>query len=243
MKTHISRRLRGAFSLIELTVVMSIIAIAVALAVPAASTVIRGSYLTQGSQLAADQFALGRQMALTNNRPVEMRFYKFADLEAPGEVAGDKATWKYRAVQLFDVLNNGRAIPIGKIEKLPVGVIFSLGEFEGNPLSTLLTDPSIPIDVQPDTSIDPEIPGRVAGKNSSIGHNYVYRSFRFLQDGGTNLPVVSSESGTGNSSALLWFVTLLDQNARLTDSIMPNFFTVQVDATTGTTKTFRPQAK
>ena len=73
-----------AFSLVELLVVVAVIAIVAGFAVPAVTTMLKGSQLTQGSQTVVDQIALARQTALSRNRSIEVRFYKFADSEIPG---------------------------------------------------------------------------------------------------------------------------------------------------------------
>lgn len=79
------RDARKGFSLVELLVVISIIVIILTFTIPATTGLFRGSLLTQGSQMLGDQFALARQMALTRNHPVELRFFKFSDPEVPGE--------------------------------------------------------------------------------------------------------------------------------------------------------------
>ena len=83
-----------AFSLVELLVVMAVIAIVAGFAVPAVTTMLKGSQLTQGSQMVVDQIALARQTALSRNRSVEVRFYKFADPEIPGEDVKKPETWQ-----------------------------------------------------------------------------------------------------------------------------------------------------
>ena len=87
-----------AFSLVELLVVISVIAIIAGFAVPAVTTMIRGSALAQGSQNIADQIVLARQLALSRNRSVEVRFYKFGDSETPGENPKDPDTGARKAL-------------------------------------------------------------------------------------------------------------------------------------------------
>src|SRR5688572_6612010 len=135
MTSSTFRRRARAFSLIELLVVCAIIGVIIGFTIPAVTTMMRGSQLTQGSQVLTDQLSLARQLALTRNRPVEVRFYKFADPETPGEDVKEQSTWRYRAFQTFEVLDNGAILPLGKIQMLPSTVIMNEGK-----LSSLLDE-------------------------------------------------------------------------------------------------------
>ena len=100
----------GAFSLIELLVVVAIFSIMVALVIPAFTQVRAAGVLTRGGQVLADQIALARQEASTTNRDIEVRIV---------DVGG-----VYRAVQLW-IRGEPATRPIGRIEQLPDGVVFS----------------------------------------------------------------------------------------------------------------------
>lgn len=222
MKFPLKRFTPSGFSLIEMIVVVGIIAIIAVFAVPAASTIIRGSQLTQASQILTDQFNLARQQALTKNRSIEVRFYRFADSEQPGEEVDKPETGKFRAIQVFEVLETGTPVPLGKIQRLPNSVVFNDGE-----LSTLIdTTPggSTQSPRRP-TDTDPELP-------RGVGKNYEYAAFRFLPDGSTNLQPTKN-----------WYTTI----HAITDVVEgdtppPNFFTLQIDPVSGTTKGYRPGA-
>ena len=217
MKKHLLPAQRTAFSLIELIVVIAIIAIIATFTVPAATTILRGSAITQASQSLTDQISLARQLALSRNRAVEVRFYQYADPEAPGEMITDQTTWKYRAIQLFEIVESGVAIPLDKPQRLPVSVVI-----EPNIVFSTL----IPATPTKPTATDPDLPRGI------LKPNYRYASFRFLQDGSTDLAASST-----------WFVTIRN----LTDSVVgtkppANFFTIQIDPVSGAIKGFRPTA-
>jgi len=75
----------------------------------------------------------------------------------------------------------------------------------------------------PDAKLDPEMP-------RGIKRQYVFASFRFQPDGSTNLP-----PKTG------WYVTLRQLKDKVKGKVPPpNFFTLQIDPVSGTTRPFRP---
>ena len=223
MKKHLLPAQRSAFSLIELVVVIAIIAIIATFTVPAATTILRGSAITQASQTLTDQISLARQLALSRNRAVEVRFYQYADPEAPGETAGSPTTGQWRGIQLFEVVESGVAIPLDKPQRLPISVVID----SNVTFSTLITSPA----KKPNTTTDPDLP-------RGVGKNYLYASFRFQQDGSTNL----SPTGT-------WFVSIHNLTDTPSGTKMEsapnkpiNFFTLQIDPVSGAIKGFRPTA-
>ena len=221
MKTFPRSPRASAFSLVELLVVMVVIAIVATFAVPAVTGIIRGSAMTQTSQILVDQLSLARQLALSKNRAMEVRFYQYADPEQPGEAVATAATWQYRALQVFEVVESGAAVPADKVQRFPGLVIVNPAAV----FSTLIAGTGQVAKVPP--TKDPELP-------RGVGRNYKYVAFRFLQDGSTNLSPTQSGG---------WFLTVHSLNDKVTGSVPPlNFFTVQLNPVNGSTKGFRPTA-
>ena len=235
---------RSAFSLVELLVVVAVIAIVVGFAVPAANNLLRGSQLTQGAQTMGDQLAFARQTALSRNRQIEVRFYRYADLETPGEISTDKLTWQFHAFQLFEITENGAALPINKMQRLPKMVIFSTSPTSTYLYSTLVC-PALRGAFK-DALLDkttPEIPLSFTsgGTTTSVGRKYEYASFRFLQDGSTDLPPgTKSTTGGAGKPDDSWYVTLVGLNDDAKDINTVNFYTFQIDPVSGATKSYRP---
>lgn len=232
MKQSVSLRPAG-FSLIELIAVIGIIVLVAAFAVPATTTILRGSQLTQASQVVSDQLNLARQVALSKNRMVEVRFIRFGDPEQPGEDPADPTSGKFRAMQIMEINESGVPVPVGKIQLLPNAVMMNEDK-----LSSILdqssSDSETPrprLDLKKPTPRDPELPRLKIDKRK-----YEYVSFRFLPDGSTNLMPSAN-----------WYLTLHSMTDRVGDDggkavPPPNFFTVQIDPISGATKAYRPSA-
>ena len=231
-------RHQSAFSLVELLVVIAIIGIVGSFAVPAVQSVLKGSALSSAASTLVDQMSLARQHAISKNRSVEVRFYRFIDPETPGDDVApkDQPAGKFRALQYFEIGDAGKILPVGKFQRIPDSVMMNPGE----KLSTLLGEEpeKIVLSESLDKTIDPELPRGVKFK-------YDYRAFHFLPDGTTDLPPLGT---TGkDSSGGRWYITLHSVNdlGRTSNNTNPppNFFTWMIDPVSGTTKTFRPGLK
>jgi uncharacterized protein (TIGR02596 family) len=236
-KLHSSVSRKG-FTLIELLAVVAVITVVIAFAVPAANQILRGSQLTQGSQLLGDQLAYARQLALSRNRPVEIRFYRFGDPEQPGEKVDDPTAGKWRAFQLFEIFENGAAVPVGEFKRLPRMVII-----DGDEFSTLIREEFRgPYRAGEKDNTAPELPIEINGKK--VGKKYEYVSFRYLSDGSTNLPPRAKiGGGSGNSEeGDSWYVTLINLTDEGKEIKEINYYTVQIDPISGTQKAYRPNA-
>jgi uncharacterized protein (TIGR02596 family) len=229
MRSSQSPKLLRAFTLIELLAVMAIIAVVIALAIPPANAMMKGSQMSQGSQALADQLSHARQLALSKSRPIEVRFYRYGDPETPGEKFDDPTTGKWRGFQLFEVLPNGASVPVGEMKRLPRMVVM-----EGDKYSTLLSQ-TYRGEARNGASDDtaPEIPVEILGQR--VAKNYDYQSFRFLPDGSTDLTPRDSRADS-------WYVTIvgLGDVGKPVETV--NYYTIQIDAVSGTTKAFRPNA-
>lgn len=223
---------RSAFSLVEMLVVIAIIGIIGAFAVPAVKSMLKGSGLNAGANMLSDEVALARQHALTKSRIVEFRFYRFADPEVPGETVASTTSWQFRAFQFFEIADTGDILPAGKFKRLPDGIVMNKGYAGSNTanykdvsLSSLLAEAikwTASKDYVPSASLtakDPELP-------RGVKKNYDYVSFRFMPDGTTSLaPTGTANSPTSTISTLqdpnfpgdpskkitingLWFITL-----------------------------------
>lgn len=205
-----SRVPRG-FSLIEILVVLAALMVLAALTMPAVTSTLQANNLTQGTQTVLDQISLARQVATSKNRVVETRFYRFADAAAG---APDE---RFRAVQNFELQDDGTAVPLDRMRRLPQGVILD----GGSTLSPLLGEAR----AKQWTAGDPQIslPG--------IGTAYEARVVRLRPDGSTDLPVSSQP----------WFATLHHENkGDNLSSLPPNFAMIQIDPWTGQSLLHRP---
>ncbi len=219
-----SNHTKSAFSLVELLVVITIIGIISAFAVPAVGNLLKGSSLTQAANILTDQCAAARQISLTRNRSVEVRFYKFALPELPGESVADTSTWRFRAVQFFEIADGGIPNPTGKLARFPQTVVMNSDPTLSSLLSMVANSPN---------QNDPDLPG-------SVARNYSYVSFRFQPDGTTSL------SPTGGSSGGKWFITghlETDLGRASGGTPPPNFFTWMIDPVSGSSKVIRPGVK
>lgn len=97
----------SAFSLIELLVVMAIVVILMAAAVPALNSVLEGGRLTQATTLIVNQFTLAKQNATTENKNITLRVIR-KDTSSP-----------YDRIQLVRLDSAGNATPMLRVATLP----------------------------------------------------------------------------------------------------------------------------
>jgi uncharacterized protein (TIGR02596 family) len=218
---------RRAFTLIELMLVLAIIVVVTAFALPAVNSMFMASRLSSGADLTVNQLVLARQSAIALNRSVEVRFYRFALAGFPGELETDAATGKFRAFQVFKYDDGGQAVALTKMERLPDGILFDSGAALSTVLGPSPSSPSTPALAKkfsdPPDLRDPKIalPG--------CGLNYSCVAYRIFPGGGTTL-------ASGQS-----FLTLHSHNGGDALTAAPaNYATIQIDPASGTVRLYRP---
>ena len=155
---------RGAFTLIEMLLVIAIISILMVLSVSSIHNLVNSTDLSTSAVTVVDAFNLARQRALSMNHPVEVRFYKLPP--KPGS-ATSASSLAYRALGIYEISENGPKL-IQKLVYLPNSVEFS----DSASFGTLLS-------YTPSASADLNI----GGSTLTCGYHY----FQYLPDGTTNL--------------------------------------------------------
>jgi prepilin-type N-terminal cleavage/methylation domain-containing protein len=258
MKTHPVKNIKKrAFTLIELLVVMAIMLIIMGFVIFNFSGFSKASNLTNGASNFVDQLNQARQLALADNRSVEVRFYYL-----PGPTDGTTAT-AYRGMRTIvcDVYgntstNNGTITTYASgaqpnpIQRLPTGVRIYTSTAPGSGgtyFTTLLPAMSnAGPGVAPTATWSSSV---TTGLKPAYGTEYfpgstnpipvAYIAFQFKPNGGTNL----DPNGTGGNPSDKWFMTFVSETDKAdTTNSRPtqNFITVVVDPFTGRVKLFRP---
>ena len=205
-----SASLLCGFTLIELLVVIGIIALVATFAVPAVTGIMGGSNITQAADMVVGQLRYASQVALTQNRPVEVRFYQYPDKNIPG------ATNAIRAMQLWQLNTSGTRTALGRVQRFPGTIIISA--------STNLT--SIPTIGNSSSLPSSEITPSIIESLPSGVTSYTYTSFKFRPDGSTTL-------NSGNN-----FLTVVNENTP--GNPPTNFVTIQIEPATGAIRLYRP---
>ncbi len=109
----------AAFSLLEILVVLAIIAMLSAFAIPSLRSVMVGANLNRSGQMVSDQMVFARQEAVTKNREVQVRFYYLSTKEIKG--------WRGVQVWRSDQTANGLVeTPVSRLVVLADGIIMNL---------------------------------------------------------------------------------------------------------------------
>ena len=155
------------FTLVEILVVLVIVALLFGLALGLNSTGIESARLVGDAEKLVSQLSLGQQIAISENRPVEVRFFKFIAKDRPGDSS------QYLAYQLWRIQNDGSdAEPVDNPIRLNDGIVIS---------------------ANPEYSSILSLPSQDGELNADERAQYV--AFQFLPSGETNLPPQGTGGG------------------------------------------------
>lgn len=203
----------AAFSLLELLMVITILAVLSALIVPSVSGLSRSYQLNSSGQSLLNNLTQARQAALTRGYPVQVRIYKL-----PGHFDSASASPSvFRAMQTFvegdpAKAGSGVTVPVTPLSK-PVFFSSPVEILDSATYSSVL---SLPYTSAPQESL----PG--------FGKNYGYVSFRFKPDGQADLPA-------GFSS-----LTMLSKEGSSGSGLPKNFRSFEIDSATGAVREYSP---
>lgn len=156
-----------AFTIVELLAVMVVIVLLVSLSVSFNSNSMASQALVSDAEKLTLQLSLGQQIAISENRPVEVRFFHYVSDNRPGN------TPRFFAYQLWRIQNDGTdAEPVDGPMGLNDGIVIS----ENMEFSSLVA-----------------LPRKSGFLNESKQAEYV--AFQYLPSGETNLPAKSESNG------------------------------------------------
>ena len=159
-----SVRVRSAFSLIELLVVVAIIGLLMTAAVPALNSVLENGRLTQAATLVVNQFTLARQKASAENKNITLRFIRKDD-KSP-----------FDRIQLVTLDSATNATPVSRLTTLPMQTAIA-SDIALTSLMSLTESTA-------NSARDPSIP--------ELGTSYLYRQCTFRPRGSLDLSIQSN---------------------------------------------------
>lgn len=200
------------FSLLESAIVVTVLALLVALMAPTLVEAMKAYRLSSAGEVVAGRILEAQGLALTFSSDVELRIYKSLDTTSDDPRDGQLL----QILQLQETNSTdettGESVsqvnfrPIGSVEPLPEQVAISThAEF-----TTLWSLPA------QKTQVDAQ------------DRNYI--AFRFRPDGSTSL-----------AENQPWHLTLVDAAQKSAPTLPPNFATLQVDPVTGKLEVHRPE--
>ena len=158
-----SVRVRSAFSLIELLVVVAIIGLLMTAAVPVLNSVLENGRLTQAATLVVNQFNLARQRASAENKNITVRFIQ-KDASSP-----------YDRIQLVTLDSANNATPVSRLTTLPMQTAIA----SDTALTSLMS-----LESTASSAKDPSLP--------ELGTSYLYKQCTFRPRGSLDLNIQSN---------------------------------------------------
>lgn len=219
--TSPARRVNAAFTLIEILIVVSIIALLLVATIGAANSSINTLRMKQAISSVTGTVARARQLAMSTNKEIYVRIYKMADERG---VVGWRAM-EYGIAQVItdpaasnyvDPSKPGFKNPFQRMapmERLPQGFVFH----PSTSFSTIL---------------DSSNPALISGTETAPeGGSRDYVCFLCMPEGRCTLPVANS-----------WTLTIVNERDLLkaTTGLPANFTTLQVEPRTARLWTYRP---
>ncbi len=220
-------RLR-AFTLIEMLVVLSIMAMMIAIVAPAFIGVIRSTQMTSSGDALVNAVNMAQQEALASNLPVELRFYQW---EEGADADVDRHFHGYQVVRLGKLgqrtMSTGSNTNYAQVEAVTDAIVMDSGivVVKDNVYSPLLS------------SSFPE------GQNLFTRANSTYSAIRFYPDGSIKTPQSASNGGSVEAGVVppplpASYFTVGD--AREASGDLKNFYCIQIDPYTSKARVYRP---
>lgn len=198
-----------------------IVGLIVAAVAPMVFSTLAATRLTSAGETLAAHLSLAKQLATSRNEPVEVRFYSYPDPEVPGSKEEVRAVSIMRVTPAASLATAGTVAmeALVPIFYLPSGIVMGKA-----------------------TALSPIFAGSLLTTQSDNEHvikrsgRATYKAFRFQSDGSPNLATLMGSYKPNQS-----YLTLVEEKATgATNDIPKNFYTVQIDPSTGKTSTYRP---
>lgn len=227
MKTtarSIRTRVRQAFSLIEMMIVLGVVGLLLAFAAPNLFSLLTANTLTSEGSVLLNQLTLGQQVAVSKSADVEVRFFKMSDESA---ALIDEA---FRAFQLYQYNARGEMEPISEFFRIRAPVAIHEG------LSTLLATSGQLTDADRRYGFTAPHFGSALAPSGTGGtlRETDFVSFRFRPDGSTDLPF--RDVGSDDT----WYITLVQGEGATATNSPDNFVCLQVNPYNGQVTQYRP---
>lgn len=210
MLTSISRKGGGAFSMIEMIVVVGIISILVTFAAPHISGILTATKLRNAADEVNSRLLEAQSLAVLFNTEAELRLYEVPDLIDPTR---------------RPTLRKLRLLTLQPPDVDAVAENAGAGVFEVVGAATNLDQG---VEINPDAEYSSIIDlGFTEPKDEDEHGRYV--AVRYRSDGSAGLQ-------TGKS----WFLTLHERDAHVNGKRLKNFITLQIEPATGRIRSFQP---